>query len=79
MTYLHCIARYDKGTYLGANCIITLWKASRDDVWCSGDSRVRSLHNVVFVNSVVSFSLDLVSEKEVKFHESVHSRTTNTR
>ena len=65
-SYLHCIPRYDKATYVGAKRILTLWNASRDDVWYSGDNRVRSLHRVVFVNSAVSFSLDLVSESEVR-------------
>lgn len=75
MTYPHCIPRYDKGTYLGAKWIITLWEASRDDVWCSGDSRVRSLYNEVFVISVISFSLGLVSKKRNGIFMKVYSQT----
>ena len=41
--------------------MMTLWKASRDDVWCSGDKRVMSLHMNLFVTNAVSLSLDFVS------------------
>ena len=41
--------------------MMTLWKASRDDVWCSGDKRVMSLHRSLFVSNAVSLSLDFVS------------------
>ena len=61
--YLLFIPLYDSGTYFGVKWMMTLWKDSKDEVWCIGERRHISLQSIVFVISAVTFSLALVSRK----------------
>ena len=68
--HLQFIPSYDNGTYLGAKCMMTLWNASSDDVWCTGDNLHMSLQNWDFVNKEESFSLAFESKglnKKLRF------------
>ena len=44
-------------------CIMTLWKASSDDVWYTGDNLHMSLQSWEFVNKAESFSLAFESKR----------------
>ena len=59
--YLPNIPLYEKAVDLGRKWIITLWKASRHDVWCSGDMWLISFKNVVFEIRSMIPSLAFVS------------------